>query len=258
MSYAKGSDMSDNQLRAVLVYRLESSGATVLAKYDHASQYETHGGAEGSSLYGGRDKNYADAGALVIGNDPPGKPSEGNTLGGFKVVQSDVHQIIYGADIDGICMAVITGLSYPSRVGIAMLTELYKEFKPKFGGAAKTAATNTLSKKSKDMLKKSADKYSDLNKVDKAAALNAKVDEVKSQMGDNIAGILKNTEKAETIQAKSEQLNEQAAVFKKRSTDLKKQMKCKNLKMTLILAGLVIGILLVILIPLIKRAKSSD
>jgi len=249
--------MSDNQLRAVLVYRLDSSKATVLAKYDHASQYESHGGAESSSLYGGRDKNYADAAALVIGNDAPGKPSEGNTLGGFKVVQSDVHQIIYGADNEGICMAVITGLNYPSRVAIAMLTELYKEFKPKFGAAAKTAQTNTLSKKAKDMMKKSADKYSDLNKVDKAAALNSKVNEVKSQMSDNISSILKNTEKAETIQAKSEQLNEQAAVFKKRSTDLKKQMKCKNLKMTLLLAGLVIGILAVILVPLIMKAKKD-
>merc|ERR1712043_36881 len=102
-----------------------------------------------------------------------------------------------------------------------------------------------------------ADKYSDLNKVDKAAALNSKVNEVKSQMSDNISSILKNTEKAETIQAKSEQLNEQAAVFKKRSTDLKKQMKCKNLKMTLLLAGLVIGILAVILVPLIMKAKKD-
>lgn len=139
-----------------------------------------------------------------------------------------------------------------------MLTDLYKEFSQKFGSQVKTAETNSLSKKAKTTLKAAADKYSDLNKVDKAAALTAKVDEVKVQMSDNIAQILKNTEKAESIQEKSEQLNEQAAVFKKRSTDLKKQMKCKNLKMTLILVGLVVGILAVILVPLIIRAKKSS
>lgn len=112
--------MADTQLRAVLVYRIEAgtstpsfgddspvSGgsvtATVLAKYDHASQYETHGGSEQSSLYGGRDKQFADAVSMVIGNDPPGKTAETGSLGGFKVVQSDLHQIVYGADSDGLC-----------------------------------------------------------------------------------------------------------------------------------------------------------
>ena len=76
--------MTDNRLRCVLVYRLESkSGSaatnpfddegeegmtlsdlslstsnkvdiTVLAKHDHASQYETQGGADSGTLYGGR------------------------------------------------------------------------------------------------------------------------------------------------------------------------------------------------------------
>lgn len=253
--------MADTQLRAVLIYRIEGAGssvnATVIAKYDHASQYETHGGSDQGGLYGGRDKNYADAVSMVIGSDPPGQTSEAGALGGFKVVQSDVHQIIYGADTDGICMGVITGLNYPSRVGIQLLTDLYSVFTPKFGAEAKTAQTNALSKKSKKMLQDIASKYDDLEKVDKAAALNSKVDEVKTQMSDNIAQILKNTEQAESIAERSEQLNEQASVFKKRSTELKKQMKCKNLKMTLILVGLVVGILAVILIPLILKAKKN-
>jgi len=248
--------MADTQLRAVLAFRVDEQSATLLAKYDHAAQYETHGGAEGG-LYGGRDKNYADAVSMVIGSDPPGKPTSPGTFGGFKVVQSDVHQIVYGADTNGLCLGVITGLGYPSRVAITMLSELHGNFSKQFGEEAKTAETNMLSKKSKSMLSSSAEKYGDLSKVDKATSLNAKVDEVKSTMSDNIAQILKNTEKAETIQERSEQLNEQASVFKKRSTELKKQMKCKNLKMTLILVGLVVGILLVVLVPLIIKAKKN-
>jgi Synaptobrevin len=80
---------------------------------------------------------------------------------------------------------------------------------------------------------------------------------VKNQMQENIAGMLKNTEKAESLADKSNQLNEQASVFKKRSGDLKNQMRWKNLKMTLILGGLVLGIILIIVVPLVMKAKKD-
>lgn len=95
--------MSDSILRGALVFRLESNGTPVcVAKYDHAGQYETHGGSD-SSLYGGRDKSYAEAVGGVIQNDPPTGLAQAGQIGGFKVVQSDVHQVTYGADMDGIC-----------------------------------------------------------------------------------------------------------------------------------------------------------
>ena len=90
-----------------MVYRLDSVGgsspkAVILASYDHANQYESHGGAD-SGLYGGKGGDYAKAVAKVIGNDPPGGLAEGGKVGGFKVVQSDQHQVVYGADKDGLC-----------------------------------------------------------------------------------------------------------------------------------------------------------
>jgi hypothetical protein len=95
--------MADNKVRCALVYRLESDGTAVcVTKYDYAGQYEHQSGAD-SSLYGGRDKSYAEAVAGVISNDPPSGLSQPNELGGWKVVQSDQHQIVYGADIDGLC-----------------------------------------------------------------------------------------------------------------------------------------------------------
>ena len=108
--------MSDNKLRCALVYRLESgANAVCVAKFDHAGQYETHGGAD-STLYGGRDKSYAEAVAGVISNDPPGGIAEPGQIGGFKVVQSDQHQVIYGADTDGLgkfnFFATVTGKDF--------------------------------------------------------------------------------------------------------------------------------------------------
>ena len=120
--------MSDNKLRCALVYRLEggsavssgdsesgeggvalsklsSNAVTLLAKYDHASEYESHAGTAGDAgaLYGGRDKSYADAVGMVVSNDPPGGVASENVIGGFKVVQSDMHQVVYGADSEGLC-----------------------------------------------------------------------------------------------------------------------------------------------------------
>jgi len=108
------------------------------------------------------------------------------------------------------------------------------------------------------MLSSVCTKYEDVSKVDKASALMNKVDAVKGTMQDNIASMLKNTEKAETIAQQSDQLSEQAAVFKKKSTDLQKQMRCKNLKMTIILGLLIGGILLVIIVPLILKATKKN
>jgi hypothetical protein len=99
--------MSDNKLRCAMAYRLDGNGPSpvLLAKYDHASQYESHGGAsqDEAALYGGKDKAYAEAVAKVIENDPPSGLAEAGSIGGFKVVQSDQHQVVYGADADGIC-----------------------------------------------------------------------------------------------------------------------------------------------------------
>jgi len=244
--------MADNKLRCLLAYRL---GGPVLAKYDHASQYETHKGGSGGDLYGGRDKNYADAVGAAIKGSPPGQVNESSKIGGFKVVQSEAHQVIYGADNDGICLAVVTGTKYPSRVAIQLLMELYPQFSDKFGLQVKAATTNSLSKKAKPMFQSMCQKFDDPTKVDKASSLIDKVDQVKSTMSDNIAVMLKNTENAETIAQQSEQLSEQATVFKKKSTDLKKQMWWKNAKMTLILIGVVTGIILIIVVPMILKAK---
>ena len=113
--------MSDNKLRCALVFRLDGSKSstsdsgdgiamtnissgpvTMLAKYDHAHEYEAHAGSKGG-LYGDKEKNYADAVGLVVGNDPPAGVADEGVIGGFKVVQSDLHQVVYGADSDGLC-----------------------------------------------------------------------------------------------------------------------------------------------------------
>ena len=138
-----------------------------------------------------------------------------------------------------------------------MLLEMYSDMPGDIREKAKTATANSLSRKSAPFLTKLCQKYSDVGNVDKAAALVGKVEEVKSQMQDNIASMLQNIERTESISNQADQLNEQASVFKKKSNDLRKHMRCKNLKLTIILVALVVGILLVILVPVISKANKA-
>jgi vesicle-associated membrane protein 7 len=173
----------------------------------------------------------------------------------------DFHRIALTHDchlLHHLGFAVVTGLRYPSRVATQMLTEIYDEFSKTLGQKAASAAPNSMSKSSKPLLSKYCQKYGDVRSVDKASALMDKVDIVKGQMQDNIAAMLQNMEKTEAISTQADQLNEQASVFKKKSTDLRRQMKWKNMKMTAIIVLLITGILLVILIPLLKKAKKSE
>jgi len=95
---------SDNKLRCAVIYRLEGDGPTAvpLAQLDYAKDVETHD-SEKEGLYGGKKADFAKAVARVISRDPPSGLSKGVKVGGFKVVQSDEHQVVYGADLEGFC-----------------------------------------------------------------------------------------------------------------------------------------------------------
>mmetsp|Transcript_9811 Transcript_9811/g.21856 ORF Transcript_9811/g.21856 Transcript_9811/m.21856 type:complete len:136 (+) Transcript_9811:135-542(+) len=135
--------MTDSRLRCALVYRLEGinkpptstatfgiddddvgvralemgtvssaiTDAVILAKFDYAKDYELSGGsASTTELYGGRDKGFAEAVQQVILGDPPTMPSlagggEAN-LGACKVVNSEAHKVVYGANGDGLCKVI--------------------------------------------------------------------------------------------------------------------------------------------------------
>jgi len=154
-------------------------------------------------------------------------------------------------------LAVVTGLKYPSRTAVQMLSELYAPYNEKFALQVEAATTGALTKKSKPLLSEYCKKYDDAAKIDKASSLTAKVELVKGTMQDNIATMLRNTEQAESLAERSNQLNEQATVFQKKSKDLRKQMRCKNIKMTVILVSLVVGILIIVLVPLIMHWRRA-
>jgi len=234
--------VADSKLRAVVILRIAKDGATVLSKYDYAADHEKSlATSDSGNLYGG-NVNFADVVSMVVGKDPPGRTGGGAKIGGFKVVESEIHHVVYGADNDGICFAVISGSAYKSRVLIKMMTELYGEFSQKFGNRALSATANSMTGKTKSMVYHMCKKYADIKKVDAASDVLGQVDAVKSSMASNISGMLKNVEKADKISAQTDELNEAASVFKKRGGDLKNKMWWADLKQTILLSVIVLTI----------------
>eukprot|EP01086_Lenisia_limosa_P004368 TRINITY_DN195_c1_g1_i1.p1 TRINITY_DN195_c1_g1~~TRINITY_DN195_c1_g1_i1.p1 ORF type:complete len:101 (-),score=36.18 TRINITY_DN195_c1_g1_i1:82-384(-) len=75
---------------------------------------------------------------------------------------------------------------------------------------------------------------------DKVANLQNDVDDVKVIMQDNIDKVIDRGEKLDTMQNKADNLNNQAGAFQKRSTQLKREMWWKNMKLNLIIGGIIL------------------
>lgn len=99
--------------------------------------------------------------------------------------------------------------------------------------------------------------YDDRTKVDKLSEVLNQVDGVKTVMHNNIQVVLSNTEKMEVVEQKTNDLNEQAKVFRNTGRKLRKAMWWKNMRVTLAIGVLCVLVILVIL-ALSGAFKKSD
>jgi len=83
------------------------------------------------------------------------------------------------------------------------------------------------------------------------ADVQSQVDEVTRIMQDNIDQALVNQEKAEDLVDRTDDLAQNASMFKKQSVGLKRAMCCQNMKLTLIIIGLVVLIIVIIVVIII-------
>lgn len=99
--------------------------------------------------------------------------------------------------------------------------------------------------------------YDDRTKVDKLSEVMNQVDSVKTVMHNNIQVVLSNTEKMEVVEQKTNDLNEQAKVFRNTGRKLRKEMWWKNMRLTLAIGACCVLVILVIL-ALSGAFKKSD
>ena len=158
----------------------------------------------------------------------------------FSAAGSAWHLI---ADQRGLMYILIVQPSYPQRSAHAALEETQKSFVAKAGDKASTAYDNSLNSTCRTLLQRICAKFDNLAEVDRLSAVTQKVDSVKLVMMDNVDMALQNCVKLESIEKAAEELQNQAGVFKRSATDLKKKMWWKNIKLKLIIAFIALCIL---------------
>jgi hypothetical protein len=97
-----------------------------------------------------------------------------------------------------------------------------------------------------------------MDNKDKLAEVKYKVNQVRDIMHDNINLALENTTKLETIELKSEELQQSAGIFKKNATELRKKMWWKNFKMKAAIFLIIASILAIVIFIAVYISKNNN
>ncbi|KAJ3013732.1 hypothetical protein HKX48_005543 [Thoreauomyces humboldtii] len=92
----------------------------------------------------------------------------------------------------------------------------------------------------------------------KTQAVQGQVDEVIGIMHNNIEKVMARGEKLESLQNKTDDLQQGALQFKRGATKVRRQMWWKDLKLKLIIAAIIIVILIIIIVPIATSIKKSS
>merc|ERR1712151_1338017 len=91
--------------------------------------------------------------------------------------------------------------------------------------------------------------------ISKLAKVKAQVSEVKGVMMENIEKVLDRGEKIELLVDKTENLRFQAQDFQKQGTQLRRKMWFQNMKVKLIVLGILVALILIIVLSVCHGFK---
>uniref|UniRef100_A0A804LE83 Uncharacterized protein n=1 Tax=Zea mays TaxID=4577 RepID=A0A804LE83_MAIZE len=148
---------------------------------------------------------------------------------------------------DGFTYCVVATESAGRQLPVGFIERVKDDFSKKYsGGKAKTANANGLKREYGPKLKEHM-KYCDQHpeEIDKLAKVKAQVTEVKGVMMQNIEKVLDRGEKIELLVDKTEDLRAQG-------TKIRRKMWWENMKMKLIVFGIVVALILLIVLTVCK------
>lgn len=160
----------------------------------------------------------------------------------YAVFEND-NKVFHVLIKSGKIYVLVTVCSYPKRVGLKCLEDMDIQFAV---GKSRTID-----------LKKICTQYNRLENVDSISNVNAKVEQVKSVMHENINKALENTVKLESIELQSQELMQSAGIFSENAKELKKRMWWKNMKMKLMFGTIILVILGIIVGVSVGISKSK-
>ncbi|XP_057959800.1 vesicle-associated membrane protein 724 isoform X1 [Malania oleifera] len=149
---------------------------------------------------------------------------------------------------DGYAYCVVAKESVGKQVSIAFLERIKADFKKRYGGGkADTAIAKSLNKEFGPIMKEHMQYIIDhAEEIEKLLKVKAQVSEVKSIMLENIDKALDRGENLTTLADKTENLRSQAQDFKKQGTQIRRKMWYQNMKIKLVVLGILLLLVLII------------
>ncbi|CAN6807340.1 unnamed protein product, partial [Brassica oleracea] len=159
--------------------------------------------------------------------------------------------------VNGFTYCVVAVESVGRQIPMAFLERVKEDFNKRYGGGkATTAKPNSLNKefgsKLKEHMQYCVDHPEEINKLVK---VKAQVTEVKGVMMENIEKVLDRGEKIELLVDKTEDLRSQAQDFRTQGTKIRRKMWFENMKIKLIVAGIIIALILIIILSVCHGFK---
>ncbi|GFP97586.1 putative vesicle-associated membrane protein 726 [Phtheirospermum japonicum] len=163
----------------------------------------------------------------------------------------DAHTFNYLVD-NGFTYCVVAVEAAGRQLPIAFLERVKDDFTKRYGGGkAATAGPNSLKKefgpKLKEQMHYCVNHPEEINKL---AKVKAQVNEVKGVMMENIEKVLDRGEKIEVLVDKTENLRSQAQDFRTQGTKMKRKMWVQNMKIKLIVFGIVLCLALIVFLSI--------
>jgi vesicle-associated membrane protein 72 len=165
----------------------------------------------------------------------------------------DGHTFNYLVD-NGFTYCVVADESAGRQLPMAFLERIKDDFVSKYGGGkATTSAANSLNKEFGSKLNEHMQYCVDHpEEISKLVKVKAQVSEVKGVMMENIEKVLDRGEKIDLLVDKTENLHNQAQDFRSTGTQIRRKMWLQNMKIKLIVLGILIALILIIVLSVCK------
>ncbi|KAG9132615.1 hypothetical protein Leryth_024688 [Lithospermum erythrorhizon] len=165
--------------------------------------------------------------------------------------------LLFSSLMTAYCVVAVESVG--RQLPMAFLERIKDEFTKKYGGGkAATAVANSLNRefgpKLKEQMQYCVDNPEEISKL---AKVKAQVSEVKGVMMENIEKVLDRGEKIELLVDKTENLRSQAQDFKTQGTKMRRKMWFQNMKIKLIVLGILIALILIIVLSVCKGFKCN-
>ncbi|KAL3508081.1 hypothetical protein ACH5RR_033463 [Cinchona calisaya] len=160
---------------------------------------------------------------------------------------------------DGYAYCIVAKESVGNQISISYLERVRDDFKRRYGGGiADTAAAKSLNKEFGPIMKEHMQYIVDhAEEIEKLLKVKAQVSEVKSVMHKNIVNTIERGGNITSLQVTADDLRESAQGYKDISTQIQRKMWYQNMKIKLIVLGIIVFLVLVIWLSICRGFDCS-